>query len=76
MRARIKLRLMQAAMRARQRSPKRVLKARANAPRLKRRIAAAILFYDRGLSARQIAAHFGWPEDAVQRWFDAGRPLL
>jgi DNA-directed RNA polymerase specialized sigma subunit len=43
---------------------------------LKRRIAATIWAYGRKCTAAQIATEFNWEREAVQRWMDAGTPLL
>lgn len=43
---------------------------------LKRRIAATILAYERGWAPAEIARFFHWPVEDVERWFDAGKPLV
>jgi hypothetical protein len=64
--------MQQAALRSR---PKR--KRRSQPPiDLKRRIAATVLIYERNYSPADIASLFKWELRDVQRWLDAGRPLL
>ena len=43
---------------------------------LQRRIAATVLAYQRGYSPADIARLFKWPVEDVERWFEAGKPLL
>jgi hypothetical protein len=85
---RIRLKLAQAAMRSGSRREKRILRdldRRAEEsvrrvdeqpPELKRRIAATIFAYQRNWSPVAIASHFGWELADVQRWMEAGTPLL
>ena len=77
MRARIKLKLQQAEMRARQARLKLLAGATiANSDgEPKPMFMAILLAYGRGLSCEQIAAEFGWPLDHVKLWVEAGRPL-
>jgi hypothetical protein len=43
---------------------------------LKRQIAATILHENRGWSSAQIARHFDWPREQVERWLEAGKRWL
>jgi len=75
MRAQVKLKLVQADMRSRLVHDH----SRRRAPSttdLKRRVAATILAYERGWTPARIATFFQWPAEDVERWFDAGKPLL
>lgn len=72
MKARIKLRLQQTALRTRlkekdQRCP--------NAGHKVRRKVLAVGMVEAGMSAREIAWHFGWPVADVQAWIDATNKL-
>ena len=43
---------------------------------LKRRLAATVLCYGRGWTAKEIARFFQWPVADVRAWFEAGKTLL
>ncbi len=80
--------MQQAAMRSGSRRERRILRdlerrAEASArrvdeqpPELKKLVAATIWAYGRRRTAAQIAANFDWEPKDVQRWLDAGAPLL
>jgi hypothetical protein len=72
MKARVRLKLLQAEMRARPRSQK----TRCEPNGLKRRIAATVLAFERGWSPVDIAHVFGWDPELVKAWFEAAKPLL
>jgi hypothetical protein len=76
--ARVKLKLQQAEMRARPRCdisrPSQKTPVEPN--ELKRMIVATILAHQRHWSAAHIARHFGWVREDVERWLEAGKPLL
>jgi hypothetical protein len=75
--ARVKLALQQADMRARlKRHPRRRRRRIAKATNLQRRVVATIFAYERGWAPARIADFFGWPPEDVARWFEAGKPLL
>ena len=84
MKANVKLKLQQAEMRSclrldrRQRSPEMPSPEMPSpdSSGLRRAITALILVYGRGWSAADIAHHFGWPREAVERWLETGKPLL
>ena len=77
MKTRIKLKLMQNAMKARHKSRRRVLRVERDFDlRLKARVAATVLAFERGWSASDIAKHFDWPVESVEAWIDAGKPLI
>jgi len=73
MKARVKLALQQADMRSRLKHANR---RTARTTDLKRRIAATILAYERGWAPAQIARFFQWPTEDVEKWMEAGKPLL
>ena len=73
MKARVKLALQQADMRARL---KRDRPRRVESRDLKRRVAATVLAFHRGWAPAEIARLFGWPVEDVARWLEAGKPLL
>jgi hypothetical protein len=78
MKASVRLELQQAEMRSRLRLDRRLGAPETSSPEsagLRLAIAALILAYGRGWSAADIAHHFGWPREAVERWF-AVKPLL
>jgi hypothetical protein len=64
--------MQQAAMRSRPK-PKRRSQPAID---LKGRIAATVLVYERNYSPADIASLFNWNLSDVERWFEAGRPLL
>jgi hypothetical protein len=74
MKARVKLALQQADMRSR--LTRDNSRPTARTADLKRRIAATILAYERGWTPAKIASFFEWPIGDVERWFEAGKPLL
>jgi len=76
MNTRTRIAMQQAALRSR---PKRSQGARSAIKlnnELQRRIAATTLAYTRGYSPADIAHLFKWPVADVERWIEAGRPLL
>lgn len=78
MKTRVRLKLHQAAMRSRRscRDRGRPSEKMGDLSQLRARIAATVLAYEKHWSPTAIAEEFGWPLEAVQRWFEAGRPLL
>jgi hypothetical protein len=72
MKSRTRLKLQQAAMRSRPKPARN----RARIVDLSPRVAATVLIYQRGFSAADVARLFNWRLTDVEKWFDAGRPLL
>jgi len=65
---------MQNEMKARQ-HVRRERRPKVDWTQLRRRVAATMLIFERGWSAREVAQHFDWPVEYVEAWFEAGKPL-
>jgi len=72
MKARIKLRLQQTALRSRMKE--RDLCCPNAGQKIRRKVLAAAMI-EAGISAQKIAWDFGWPVDEVQAWIDASNKL-
>lgn len=76
MKAAIKLKLLQADMRSRQKESLVAMEALQKLPRLRRQYIALVLYHYRGFTVEEIAQRFSWKKEKVQRWLETGNALV